>query len=150
MSTAQLVFRGRSVRPGAERLAGFGRSAGTYDLASVVERVRSRLGRLPADADEIAAYLYRHDVTGSRGSCPNCPLANYLSAGLDASAYRVQVDDDQIQIVAGDRHGQDRHVIDLPPSLRVFLHRFDRGRYPFLVESMVADQLRLCEVRSRS
>lgn len=90
--------------------------------AGKIERGLRWMGDAPS-IRAIIARLHRREIKGIRGSLAYCPLALFLArwAGLEGT---LSVHPSQVSW--GDQ------TWPVPPQLRVFIRRFDEGRYPSL------------------
>lgn len=103
----------------------FARIRATTDEA--VNTVAAYFLTMPAEPDEIAAWLRERGIMGMRGACSACPIANLAKFVFGVDLY-VSVDQMSVRSPEGYLSS-----LSTPRHIGRFVELFDYDRYPDLV-----------------
>jgi hypothetical protein len=96
------------------------------------EAIAEALAALPPSADDIAALFADLGIKGRVAQACKCPVAVYLGGELKDSDVEAWVSQFYVDIYPAKDYAADKAVVDLPPHIKTFVYRFDRGEYPHL------------------
>ena len=89
--------------------------------------LREKLIVLGRDAERIRSFLHQKNIKGKIKSGDCCPIANYLK-----SEGYVEPNCSDMRIIVSLQ--KERFYIYSPLEVSLFIHKFDLGQYPELVE----------------